>query len=117
MKNELLVQPPFIESALSILEKSGQSPAFSLTVDEQLTLQKYAIYCVNQSNQLGEPVTPHYYSQTQTADILHCSLPTIIDYRKKGWLKGRRVGAKILYTQADIDEAVKTIAVSKYKRV
>ena len=61
--------------------------------------------------------TPVFYTQSECSAILHCSIPTIIDYRKKGWLKGRKVGLKILYTQADIDEAVKVIAVAKYKRV
>lgn len=116
MNNEILTPPKFVESALSILEMSGQNPAFTLTVSEQMTLQKYAFYCAQKEAEKSEPIAPHFYSQIQTADILHCSLPTIIDYRKKGWLKGRKVGAKILYTQADIDEAVKTIAVSKYKR-
>lgn len=60
---------------------------------------------------------PVYYSQKECADMLHVSVVTIIDYRKKGWLTGRRLGSKILFTKEDIEAAVKKIAVERYKRV
>src|ERR1035437_2969832 len=60
---------------------------------------------------------PVFYTQTETSGILHCSIPSLIDYRRRGWIKGRKVGNRVLFTTEDINEAVKTIAEAKYKKV
>jgi hypothetical protein len=109
-------QPSFVQSALQILKELGESPIWTLSLDKFTTVNKYAIWCAQQETQPSEGEALHYYSQLETAAMLHCSVVTIIDYRKKGWLVGRRLGNRILFTKDDIDSAVKKIAVERYKR-
>lgn len=116
METENSTKPEFIETALGILERAGSNPGYTLTVSEQFILQKYAVHCVNQSIPEQGTNSPKFYSQKETTKILHCSEPTIIDWRKRGWIKPLHVGVKILYTDEIIQEALKIVAVHKYKR-
>ena len=112
----ILTKPEFIETAIGILDRSGANPGYTLTVSEQFALQKYAAYCIAQSAPETGSIAPRFYSQKETCKILKCSEPTIIQWRKNGWIKPIHVGAKILYTDEVIQEALKTVAVCKYRR-
>jgi hypothetical protein len=116
MENSTLSKPEFIETAISILDRSGKNPGFSLTVEEQFTLNKYAFYCAQQSAPEAGSVAPRFYSQKETCKIIHCSEPTIIEWRKRGWIKPLHVGSKILYSDEIIQDALKTVAIAKYQR-
>ena len=59
---------------------------------------------------------PRYLSRNEVAKLLKISLPTLNDYTKRGIIKGSRVGTRVLYSEADIKEAVKEIPKLKYKR-
>jgi len=109
-------KPEFIEIALGILDRAGSDPGYTLTIAQQFTLQKYAVYCVNNSAPETGTLAPKFYTQKETCTLLHCSEPTIIEWRKRGWIKPIHVGAKILYTDQVIQDALKIVAVHKYRR-
>ena len=106
----------FIEIALGILDRAGNTPGYTLTVSEQFALQKYAVHCVNNSAPETGTLAPKFYTQKETCTLLHCSEPTIIEWRKRGWIKPLHIGAKIMYTDEIIQEALKIVAVHKYRR-
>jgi excisionase family DNA binding protein len=59
----------------------------------------------------------NYLSRKEASKLLHISLPTLNEYTRKGILKGSRVGSRVLYSESDIQEAVKNIPTMKYKRI
>jgi hypothetical protein len=58
-----------------------------------------------------------YRTRKEVKDLLKISLPTLNEYTKNGILKGSRIGSRILYSEQDIERAVKDIPVLKYRRV
>jgi excisionase family DNA binding protein len=58
-----------------------------------------------------------YLSRKEASKLLHISLPTLNEYTQKGIIKGSRIGTRVLYLEADIQEAVKNIPSTKYRRV
>jgi hypothetical protein len=116
METAILTKPEFIETAIGILDRAGANPGYTLTVTEQFVLQKYAAYCVHQFAPETGSIAPRFYSQKETCIMIHCTEPTIIEWRKRGWIKPLHVGAKILYTDEIIQEALKTVSVHKYRK-
>jgi hypothetical protein len=57
-----------------------------------------------------------YCTRKEVKDLLKISLPTLNEYTKKGILKGSRIGSRVLYSQQDIEQAVKDIPVLRYRR-
>ncbi|WP_312323434.1 helix-turn-helix domain-containing protein [Soonwooa sp.] len=56
-----------------------------------------------------EPSTPennNLITRRETAKILGVTLPTVIDWEKKGIITGYRIGNRIRYKEAEILEAV-----------
>ena len=56
-----------------------------------------------------EPSTPennNLITRMETAKILGVTLPTVIDWEKKGIITGYRIGHRIRYKEAEILEAV-----------
>ena len=45
-------------------------------------------------------------TRRETAKILGVTLPTVIDWEKKGFITGYRIGDRIRYKEAEIFEAV-----------
>ncbi len=58
-----------------------------------------------------------YRTRKEVKDLLKISLPTLNSYTRKGILKGSRIGSRVLYSEQDIEQAVKDIPVLKYRRV
>jgi excisionase family DNA binding protein len=57
-----------------------------------------------------------YFTRKEVSEQLHISLPTILNYTKRGILKGSRIGSRILYSENEIQQAVKEISTLKYRR-
>lgn len=57
-----------------------------------------------------------YLTREETADLIRISLPTLIDYTKKGYIKGYRIGSRVLYRRDQIEECLKEIQTIKYRR-
>lgn len=57
-----------------------------------------------------------YLTREETADLLRISLPTLIDYTKRGYIKGHRIGSRVLYHRDEIEDSVKEIQTVKYRR-
>ena len=50
---------------------------------------------------------PTYYTREELEQLLHVSNPTIISYRKKGWLpEPVTIGGRVLYDKAKVREAM-----------
>lgn len=59
---------------------------------------------------------PKYYTRKETAAMLQITLPTLSRLTRDGLLLSKKIGSRILYDAATIDEAVKEERVFKYKR-
>ena len=60
-------------------------------------------------NILSEQIAPEnkkLITRRETAKILGVTLPTVIDWEKKGIITGYRIGNRIRYKEAEILEAV-----------
>ena len=60
---------------------------------------------------------PRYYTRSETAQLLHVTLPTLARLTKDGLITAKKVGSRILYDAEAIDEAVRENRIFKYKRV
>ena len=46
---------------------------------------------------------PTYYTREELAAVLHVSQPTLLEYRKKGWLpEPVKIGGRVLYDKAKV---------------
>lgn len=56
------------------------------------------------------------YTRQTTAAKLKISLPTLDDYTRRGFIRGCRVGRRVLYRPEDVEAALKEINTVKYQR-
>jgi hypothetical protein len=63
--------------------------------------------------QKGEP---KYMTRKEVAAFLKISLPTLHNYTKAGIVKGFRIGTRVLYKMEDIEQTMKSIEISRYRR-
>ncbi|MEW2921269.1 helix-turn-helix domain-containing protein [Muricauda sp. ANG21] len=49
------------------------------------------------------------FSRKETAKFLRISLPTLHDWTKEGLIRAYRIGNRVLYKKADIDQALNLI--------
>jgi hypothetical protein len=59
---------------------------------------------------------PKYLTRKETAEFLKISLPTLHEYTKHGLVKGFRIGTRVLYKLEDLEQDIKSIEVSRYRR-
>jgi excisionase family DNA binding protein len=59
---------------------------------------------------------PKYYTRKELCEILHVTNPTVIEMVKRGEIREKKIGGRILYDAAEIDEAVKEKTIFRYKR-
>jgi excisionase family DNA binding protein len=55
-------------------------------------------------------------TRNEVAAFLKISLPTLQRYTQLGVIKGFRIGTRILYKLEDIEESLKSIETSRYRR-
>jgi excisionase family DNA binding protein len=86
-------------------------------LDEQQLFETFR-GIVREELQNLQPAKPEtkYYSRKETAQRFKISLPTLNEYTRKGVIKGYRVGSRVLYSEAEIEQALKEIPVLKYRR-
>ena len=59
---------------------------------------------------------PKYYTRKELCEILHVTNPTVIEMVKRGEIRERKIGGRILYDAVEIDAAVKENKIFRYKR-
>jgi hypothetical protein len=57
-----------------------------------------------------------YYSRTQLASILSCSLSSLGKYVKNGSIKAKRLNGKIYFLKSDIEASMVSIKTFKHSR-
>jgi len=62
-----------------------------------------------------KPTNGEYATRRDVCERLKISLATLHYYTKDGTLKGYRIGGRVLYKLAEIEQAVKQIETVKYK--
>ena len=50
-----------------------------------------------------------FFTRKQAASTLKISIPTLLEYAKKGKINAHRIGRRILFRQSDINQALKKI--------
>jgi len=86
----------------------ASTPIFTLTVEKFEPLFKGWIKEVLASEKSEEP-TNVFYSRYDISKLLRISLPTLSRYISLGIITGHRVGNRILFSQDDIDKALREI--------
>ena len=66
--------------------------------------------------QTPEPQTAEYGTRREVCTRLHISLATLHYYTKDGTLNGYRIGGRVLYRWAEVEQAIQLIQASKYKK-
>lgn len=59
---------------------------------------------------------PRFYTRTETAKLLHITLPTLHRLTKNGLIKSKKINGRVLYDSYGIDEAIQQKTAFKYKR-
>ena len=62
-----------------------------------------------------KPTNGEYATRREVCDRLKISLATLHYYTKDGTLTGYRIGGRVLYKWAEVEQAVKRIETIKYK--
>lgn len=55
-------------------------------------------------------------TRRETAKKLHVTLPTLRDYTRRGYLKGYRIGNRVLYKRNEVLNALQQIRTAKQAR-
>ena len=69
-----------------------------------------------------EKITPQvdtalkYLSRVEVAKLLKITLPTLNEWSKVGLLKAYKIGNRVLYKQAEIEDSLTKISSIKYRR-
>lgn len=63
-----------------------------------------------------KPEALQFLTRKETAERFRISLPTLNELTRTGRINGYRVGGRVLYKEAEIDNALTQIATSKFKR-
>ena len=62
------------------------------------------------------PEKKSYLTRKEVAELLHLSLVSLNKLTQTGKIKALRIGGRVLYNPSDVTEAVKEMAVLKYRR-
>jgi excisionase family DNA binding protein len=75
-------------------------------------------YTINEELQLLLPKKgdPKYLTRKEVCAFLKISLPILCNYTKAGRIKGFRIGTRVLYKLEDIEQGMKSIEISRYRR-
>lgn len=90
------------------------STSINITPEELNDLLRTVIREELSSQPDNEP--KRYRTRNETAKILHLSLPTLDQYTNEKLIEGSRIGMRVLYSEAAIAAAVKSIPQARYKR-
>lgn len=58
--------------------------------------------------QLQDEAVPKFYSRKEVASLLHVSLPTVHAMMNAGALKSEKIGARVLFPAAAVDEQIRS---------
>ena len=58
-----------------------------------------------------------FHTREDVASLFGISLPTLNTYTKRGFIKGRKIGNRVLYTDEAIQEALRDTTSLKYRRL
>ena len=89
MKNAVLVEN---------IDSKFLTEIISAAVKEEFEKLKKELYIEREKDEL--------LSREQTADLLKISLPTLLDWRKKGIVKPYKLGNRVYYKRAEIMETL-----------
>lgn len=62
------------------------------------------------------PQPEELLTRQETAKQLHVTLPTLRDYTRRGYLKGYRMGNRVLYKRNEVLDGLKRIRTAKQAR-
>jgi excisionase family DNA binding protein len=84
-----------------LLERIGQ------LIDDKIT-------CQHQQNK--EQKQSGYLSRKEVATLLKITLPTLHDWTKLGYLKSYKIGARVLYKEAEVIATLEKVPSFKHKK-
>lgn len=57
-----------------------------------------------------------YITRKEVAKILKVTLPTLHDWTKLGWVKGYKIGSRVLYKRHEVEAAIEGVLNQKHKK-
>lgn len=57
-----------------------------------------------------------YITRKDAAKILKITLPTLHDWTKLGWVKGYKIGSRVLYKRHEVEAAIEGVLNQKHKK-
>jgi len=58
-----------------------------------------------------------FLTRKEVAMKLHISLPTLLEYTKKGKLIGYKISGRVLYKESEVESSLQQIIIPKYRRM
>ncbi len=68
---------------------------------------------IEQLNQNNKGYNEEYLTREEVSKLLKLSIPTLNLYTKKGLIKAYKIGKRVLYKRAEIDEALRQMFIPK----
>ena len=96
--------------------ETNNNLAVTLTVAQ---MQSLISECVKEALKTIEQTKEEqvkYLTRLEACKALHISLPTLSHYSELGLIPAKRIGNRILYLEADIQNALKDIPTRKYNK-
>ncbi|MBA7545996.1 hypothetical protein ES705_38378 [subsurface metagenome] len=59
---------------------------------------------------------PNYLTRLEVAKRLNVSLPTLNEYTKRGLIPAYRIGARVLYKESEIDDALNQVVTNRFQK-
>lgn len=85
-------------------------------IDLHNLIQKSIQECLAEIPKKQPSQQSEYLSRKEVSKFLKISLPTLLEYTKKGILIGYRIGGRVLYKQDEVKGSLKEIRSVKYRR-
>ena len=101
----------------NILNVEKKTPVFTLSIEQLEPIIKSWIQdCLDYGGVTQTSDFPKYLTRVEAAKALQISLPTLHSYTKLGLIPAKRIGTRVLYSEADLKDALKDIPVRLSRR-
>jgi excisionase family DNA binding protein len=99
-----------VSRGVDILPNGKQTPVFTLSIEQLEPIVKSWIQeCLDYGPVIQTNDYPKYLTRLEAAKLLQISLPTLHTYTKLGLIHAKRIGTRVLYSETDVQDALKDI--------
>jgi excisionase family DNA binding protein len=94
----------------SVLNNEKRIPVFTLSVEQlEPIIKSWIRDCIEYGPVTQTNNLPKYLTRVEAARVLQISLPTLHSYTQLGLIPAKRIGTRVLYSEAELQDALKDI--------